>query len=291
MGYKRIKDVVDASIMDGSDRIYSFRKAPSQTASAGYWFDMSMSPGNPVAKYWFDAPPYTATQIKQSTDGGIFHGASVSPKQKILRELLVSCNSATPLPIISILCDYLLYYPTIDDSVTDVQTMTNNASLPRYTNGEGVMMMAVSVASRVGAKTFTVNYTNSQGVSGRITPNILQNTQTSIGIILNSSTNQAGNTGASSGPFIRLQEGDTGVRSIESVTMNGVDTGLFALVLVKPIATFVISNVNAPVEIDYMKNFSILPEIADDAYLNFVITPQGAVNAATIMGLIKTTFR
>lgn len=34
------------------------------------------------------------------------------------------------------LCDYLLYYPTIDDSELGLQEMNNVATLPRYTDGE-----------------------------------------------------------------------------------------------------------------------------------------------------------
>ena len=50
-----------------------WRKVPSQVTTAGYWFDLSLSPGNPVPKYWFDATPLIAKAIYQSTDGGLFH--------------------------------------------------------------------------------------------------------------------------------------------------------------------------------------------------------------------------
>ena len=43
-----------------------------------------------------------------------------------------------------ILADYLLYYPTIVDGNTDPQVMNNTVTLPRYTDGKGVMMMAVT---------------------------------------------------------------------------------------------------------------------------------------------------
>ena len=286
MAYKRIKDVVDASIMDGSDRTYSFRKAPSVTTNANYWFDLSSSPGNPIPKYWFDATPLTAVQVKQSTDGGIFHGANVSPKQKVLRQLLAVANIVTPLPMPMILCDYLLYYPTIDGSNTDEQILTNNVGLPRHTSGEGVRIMAVSVANGNGGQTFTVNYTNSQGVSGR-TATSNQAGQQVIGTVINSNNITASQSNA----FMVLQEGDTGVRSIESVTMNGADIGLFTLLLVKPLAQFTLLSITAPVEVDYVKDFVVLPEIADDAYLNFICLPQGTLtNGFAIIGTITTTF-
>ena len=46
-----------------------------------------------------------------------------------------------------------------------------------------------------------------------------------------------------------LQDGDTGVRTVDSITFNGVgDIGLISLVLVKPIATHYIRGIDAPVE-------------------------------------------
>jgi hypothetical protein len=84
-----------------------------------------------------------------------------------------------------VLCDYLLFYPFVDESVTDEQIMDNTATLPRYTDGDGVQMMAVVVAAQVGGGTFTVNYTNSDGVSGRTSkPMTLSTTGTVNGVIL-----------------------------------------------------------------------------------------------------------
>jgi hypothetical protein len=50
-----IKELVDAELA-GKERRYTWRKTPSQVTTAGLWFDLSMSPGRPVPKYWFDAP-------------------------------------------------------------------------------------------------------------------------------------------------------------------------------------------------------------------------------------------
>ena len=55
-------------------------------------------------------------------------------------------TAATALPMTLTLMDYLMYYPLIDEGTTDEQFMVNNATLPRYTDGDGVQRMAVSVA-------------------------------------------------------------------------------------------------------------------------------------------------
>lgn len=47
--------------------------------------------------------------------------------------------------------------------------MDNTTPLPRYSDGIGVQIMPVVVAGQTGGQTFTVNYTNSEGVAGRVT--------------------------------------------------------------------------------------------------------------------------
>ena len=76
MAILRVKDVVESELC-GRVRTYQWRKSPSQTTTARLWFDLSMSPGNPPPKYWFDAAPGVAKAVYQSTDGGFFHGAAV----------------------------------------------------------------------------------------------------------------------------------------------------------------------------------------------------------------------
>lgn len=279
-----VRDVVDAEIA-GQARFYEFVKNVTQTTTAGVWYDLTGSSGNPRAKQWFDAAPLAAAQIRQSTDGGIFHGASVSPAIKYLRMLRLACASATPLPMPVILCDALLYYPTIEDGTTDPQVMDNTLALPRYTDGEGVQMMAVTIASRTGGQSFTVSYTNSDGTAGRTTPAVRQNAVAAPGTITTSATATANTSG---GPFIPLQSGDSGVRSVESVTMSGADTGFFAIVLVKPIAQSVIRGIDAPYEKDMLLMGSEIERVQDDAFLTLLAMPNGSLSGLAVRGAIRT---
>lgn len=283
-GFNSIKDYVDAEL-DGKIRQFSFRKSPTQATTAGLWFDLSMSPGNPVPQY-YAASPLISVQMKQSTDGGLFHGANTN-SSKWLKSTLLMSNSATGLPMPFILCDYLLYYPFIDEGTTDPQPLTNSVSLPRWTDGKGVMMMAVSVAGRTGGQTFNISYTNQDGVSGRTTQTVIQNSATAIGTIVTSATA----TNGAAGPFIPLQRGDTGVRSIESVQMiSGPDVGLFTLVLVKPLITSQILEQTAPTEESLLIEKASLPEIKDDAYLNWLCMPNGSLSGVSLFGMIETIF-
>jgi hypothetical protein len=280
-GFKTIGEVVDAELQ-GNVRNYIWRKTPSQATTTGIWFDLSMSPGMPPPQYYIGAIT-TATQLKQSTDGGFYHGPNVSPANKYLRSITTQASAATALPMNVMLCDYLLFYPFIDEGTTDEQFMTNINTLPRYTDGKGVQMMAITTNAGTGLQQFFVNYTNQDGISGRISQTITQNTAISVGTVMGSNTAVQN----ASNPFIGLQLGDTGVRSIESVTMLGVDTGLFSLVLVKPLVQTCFRSNIVPYEKDLLIPTGDMPQIYDDAFLGYLCLPLGTLAATVLRGDLK----
>lgn len=281
MALSSIKEIVNAEL-NGAVRQYGWRKTPSQTTTARLWFDLSMSSGNPLPKYWFDATPLTAKAAYQSTDGGLFHGADVSPSVKYLRRVTALTATSTALPLTMMLCDYLLYYPSIDEGSTDPQSLTNSITLPRFTTGSGVQILAITVGTRTATATFNVTYTNSAGVAGRTSQTVTLNTAV-VGTVATAATA----TQDSGNPFIGLQAGDSGVRSIETVNMLSISDGLFSLLLVKPIATTMIRGIDAPVEKDFLLTQEQAPIIQDNAYLNFLVLPQGTLAATALIGDIK----
>ena len=266
-----------------------WRKVPTQVTTFGIWFDLSMSPGNPAPQH-YAASPMVATRLARSTDGGINHGASSTPAYKYLRRFMGLSNFATPLPMPCILCDYLMYYPFVDEGSTDEQLMDNSTTLSRYTDGLGVQIMPVVVGahSLAAGVTFTCSYTNQNGTSGRTTaPAALTAAQSVNGTIATSSRALA----TARQPFLALQGTDSGVRSIQSCTFSVADVGLIALVLVKPLAQFIVRGVDAPVEKDYLLDHSQLPRIYDDAYLNMICCPSGSLANVLLMGDIITTWK
>lgn len=288
-----IYDVVNAELQ-GRVRNYIWRKTPSQTTTIGVWFDLAMSPGMPTPKYWFDAAPLIAKAIYQSTDGGFYHGQNVSPSEKYLRLIRSGAHSTSTTnaaPINAILMDYLLYYPSIDDGTLDEQIMDNTVTLPRYTDGKGVQIMAVTTGVRTGGQSFTVKYTNQDGVTGKISKPATQNAATFIGAITNS--DRAVNGSASW--MIPLADGDTGVRKVESVTMAGIDVGLFSIILVKPLAQICFresqistaGTINTPNEKDFLIPTGELPRIYDDAFLGMIVLPQASLATTILSGELK----
>lgn len=283
-GFSNISELVDCK---NNIRSYAWRKIPNQITPVGVWFDISSSTGNPLPKFWFDSTPLVGKPISQSLDGGIFHGSNVSPKEKYLRMTMNMCVTTAPLPMNMMLLDYLFYYPTIGEDTTDEQILDNSQTLTRYQDGEGVRIMAVSVSSRTGGQTFSVKYTNSLGISNRVTKVTSQNATSIIGSIITSERTTVGQSGA----FLPLQDGDTGVRSIQSITMNGVDVGLFTLILVKPIAETYILDITAPVEVDYFIDKHQIEKIYDDAYLSYIVKPSGSLNGVLLTGTLKTIYK
>lgn len=283
-GFSSLREIVQSEL-DGKSRTFTFRKAPSQVTRTRQWFDLSMSPGNPVPQYYASSP-LVGVPMKQSDQGGIFHGAAVSPSVNCVRQLNLQAAVATALPMPVILLDYLYYYPFIDEGTVDDQTLDNTTTpMTRYTDGAGVQIMAVSVAGRTGGQTFNVSYTNQDGVSGRTTTTVIQNTGAVNGTIITSD----GALASSAGPFLPLQEGDTGVRSIDTVRMvSGTDVGLFTLVLVKPLLQTQIRGIDAPVETDpFLHKGFTLPVIKDDAFLGLICLPLGSLAATQINGYLK----
>jgi hypothetical protein len=284
-GFANARILADAQ--DAGQYLYaSFRKQATQATGAGVWFDLSMSPGNPAPNYYIGSPN-VFVPMKQSTDGGIRHGGNVSPSKKFIRKFMALTSET--LPVSCLMLDYLGFYGFVDESILDEQAMDNTAGLTRYADGRGVQLMPVVVAGHTGGQTFTVKYTNQDGVADRITAEATMGTQVVNGTILHSQ--QAGAAYVNNGPFLTLQAGDTGVRSVQSVTIGGIgDVGLFALVLVKPLATFSLFGIDSATEVDYLTDMASMPEIKDDAYLNLIALPNATLAGDPIIGILETTW-
>lgn len=270
----RVKDIVDA-VDEGRINTVSFRKVSSQNTNGGTWCDLSMASGNPSPNF-YSGNELTATHFEGRK--GIYNGDG-----GFLFEIMAQTTNASATPSTLILCDYLMFYPQIDMDSVDTQVMDNTLTLPRYIDGEGVMMFIVAQYPYVGGVDFVVNYTNSKGVSNRSTGLVRCNNVTNIASFIHS-----GSFANSFGAFLPLQAGDTGVQSVQSITFLGSNGGLGALVLVKPIYNTMLRELQSPVEANCFKDSALLPEIKNGAYLNFICLPNATIGGIPITGTIKT---
>jgi hypothetical protein len=236
-----------------------------------------------VPNFYASAPLVSATL---NAGEGLFCGASVAPATKHLDSFTVYANAATALPMQLTLLHYGLYYPFVDQGTQDEQLMTQSATL---SDGEGFRPMVVVQFNPAAPNliTFQMSYTNSDGVAGRVTPVQSFGAGTHTGCI--ATTDRTGTTNRS--PFVSLQDGDTGVQQIDSFTMlSGVDVGSLAVVLVKPLASTMLLEATAPVEVNFAQDTLRLPVIPAGAYLNMIACPAGSLAATALYGFIDTVW-
>ena len=180
----------------------------------------------------------------------------------------------------NIMIDLLNISGGLNATLTTPQT-TNlpTAALTRYTSGEGVMA-GIIVFTQIGNSltTIQVSYTNSTGTSGRTS------TPTTFG--------QTGFRENNIFIPIPLQAGDTGVRSIESVTLAATTAGAgnFGVCLYKPLAMISLEDGTGQNPLDSVSSGCIigsLCEIQADACLTFLAT--SPTSAQSISGAVILT--
>lgn len=281
-GFPNLKSVADG--LQTKLHYATWRKTPAVATTAGIWFDTSMSPGNPVPQYYASSP-LVAKVLARSGDYGIDHGSNApSGQSKFLNRFLILSGSATGLPMPYILCDYLLYYPFVDMGSADEQMMDNTAVLTRNTSGVGNQIMIVSVAPNISSNVrIGVSYVDSNDVTQS---SIFFTNLATVNGSITSSNNGANLTSV---PFIPLNDGVIGVKSIISAQITaGTDVGLFSIVIVKPITTGVILEQTAASDNVVLPFKSVLPKIDDDAFLGLVTLPNGSLASVPFHGEIET---
>lgn len=291
-GFATVGDFANADLL-GQCWITQFRKAVASAATTtNAWIDYSYFAGSPAANFYASSPSVAA--VVEASRG--IYVPTVSPMTQHLKSMMVmTANTTTAVNARQrlVLCDYLLYYPFIDtDAIGEEQLMDNTVPLPRYTSGL-VIAVAQSAASTTGQFTFT--YTNQDGVAGRVSQNTYTFAVAGGGQIVS-----ANGVGASYNPYCTLQLGDTGVRSIESVTFTAAGGGLMALVIVKPLFNgYVTQECRTTTGVAYgaANEFMSLihaagaPQIKDGAVLNFFAEgTAGSLASSMLVGTLETVW-
>lgn len=170
-----------------------------------------------------------------------------------------------------IVADILNQSGGLNGTLTTEQT-TNlpTAALTRCTSGEGVMagLLITTLLGSTGT-TFTVRYTNQAGTSGQIS------TATAIGT--------TGFREAGAILPVPLAAGDTGVRSVEGVTLaSSTTTGSFGVVLFKPLAMIALNDFQGAHVIDAVSSGGFIGALAQ-AEPGACISLLGVMNAAQVV--------
>lgn len=295
-GFRNVGEFANADLL-GQCWITGFRKlvASAGTPTSGL-IDYLYYSGSPAANFYASAPYVSA--VVEANKG--IYVPSVAPATQHLKGLTVMSNASSATGTSNqrqrlILADYLLYYPFVDtDAVGEEQALENVLTLPRYDYGQ-VVAVSQSAASAIGQ--FTITYTNQDGVAGRVS----QNTFTLATL---TGGGQVAATNASANgyhPYLDLQAGDIGVKSIEAVTFTAAGGGLMALVIVKPLFTHIVSqecrrtttanleSYGAADKFDALIHQAGAPRIKDGAVLGiFGQGYAGSLASSALVGLLET---
>lgn len=282
MAFTSIDDLV-SSITSGKFHRIDWNKITGAAAyTAGRWYDMSALGGTPIANAYAGTALAWKTCDESTGNGtqifGMRHGGDVSTDTKHVLNGSAITGVATGVPAQLMLVDMQGYYPGISMSTNSIQTLTGTPTL-RYTNGEGVRAYLV-VTSTTGGTAHNVNisYTNTGSSSGKTMPVTVSCTASAIVPHITHSGTAANNYG----PFLPLASGDTGVKSVESLTLSASSTaGTAALVLAKPLLTIPLTTVSVASERDFLNQIPSLPQVKDGACLTWLLFTGAAVAAST----------
>ena len=169
------------------------------------------------------AVPTTSVALTKATTGAQIPGIPDTGDQFLQVTTLGHLVNSGVLVGLPMITDRLVHSGGLVANITTEQT-TNlpTAALPRYTDGVGVML-ALDVYTTTGssATTVTARYTNQDGTAGRVTQVVVWPASAPVGRRF----------------ILPLQDGDTGVRSVEGVTFAGstATAGSVGVTLFKPL--------------------------------------------------------
>jgi hypothetical protein len=203
----------------------------------------------------------------QNMQGSIWPGdLTGGTATKHLLTMSAQTAGATTVPITLLLVDLLGSYSRIDGNTGNAITLNNTLTLPRYTTGRGVMAYSVvaPATTGTGAHNVLATYTNQANVGTRSLPQTVAATVSAV----NSHIYHSGTAANNIGPFLPLQAGDTGIRSVQTwqqTAANGTANTFTNLVLCKPIMELQLTTQFLLAERDMLNQFPSLPLIQEQA--------------------------
>ena len=283
-GFTGQDDLINQVSTNGKFYRADWQKSTFATTAhtAGLWYSLFRGGGNPPADTILGTGTNLAFQsLTDATTNatGIPHGGNVGGYKHLLNAAAQTA-AATTAPCVLMLVDLLGFYNITSVTTTGAQTLNNTVTLPRYTDGAGVQAF-ITPSTVTGAATpnISIGYTNSAGTASRATPATLPigNTAAAVTSIVYSGTG-AGKFG----PFMPLQAGDAGIRSVQSINLSAsYVSGVLNLVLCKPLLTLPITTLGVTAERDLVNQFASMPKVYDGACLAWLMLAGAATPVAS----------
>jgi len=263
-----------ASLEDAFEqgRIHTQRFYKLASAVTGArWTDWAFASGQPA----YDPRIGTALAFTPETafaNEAIYSGHFPGEKHVISITLRADGGGG---PISVLLYDLLGFYPLINGDSTDFQLLDNTQTLPRYTDGAGVLPVLVSsVAPSPVLGTALLTYTDAIGVT-RTTAPFAVPTSTTAGQIISGPNPSSSNTAALNIPL--ADRSAYGVRSVAGIQYTAPPSGIQALYLIRPITTF---TCNGDRYVATERHFANYPTVLNGCALNFFFYQPIAVSIA-----------
>lgn len=286
-GFSSQDDMINQVSVNGKFYRTDWQKSTFATTAhtAGLWYSLFRGGGNPAADTILGTGTNLAFQaLTDTTSGatGIPHGGNVGGGTGFKHILNAAAQTAavTTAPCVLMLVDLLGFYPITTVTTTGNQTLNNSVTLPRYTDGAGVQaFITPSTVMGAGTPNISIGYTNSANVASRATPATLPAGNTAAAV---TSIVYSGTGAGKFGPFMPLQAGDAGIRSVQTINLSATYTsGVLNLVLCKPLLTMPITTLGVTAERDLVNQFMSMPKVYDGACLAWLMLAGAATPVAT----------
>jgi hypothetical protein len=253
------------------------RKVTSLLAGSYRSADLSYTGGLPLPNYYATTPLEMATL---NGNKGLYKGSPNTGQKYIHKMCIANLSSLTAFTNVT-LYDYVAYVPFVDLDMTDEQEVVT-IDLPRFTDGKGLRVLAVSQGAGSANTNLTMTYINQDGVE-KVATTTLDASQVAGNIIT------SGQSGVGGSSYMKFAQGDYGIRKITKVQCSLGVGAICALVIVKPLCSLNFSEVNTPTEIDYLADKGGLIPIHNDAYLNLcMFNTRNNTASPSLIGYLQT---
>lgn len=250
----------------------------SQTSVATQWHSLFRSATQFPAGTFAPAAIPGGTAPNRETTGALSKGL-INPTGGDQKYLLTVGFSSTATLNMMLFVDILVAASAISANVNTAQTV-NSTALTRYTGAASagnLLTLEVTTALGATASNVTVNsYTNSAGTAARSNAATAMTTSSIVGRLQPTAL----------GPFLPLQAGDIGVRSVEQVTFSAaMGAGVCNLYLYRPLHFLPGVGANVYVERDSTVQIDGLTELlvgsdSELGMLGFFALPNGTTTGA-----------
>lgn len=269
MAFTSYDSIIAACVAGDSQQRFFSKTASGITQVANGGFSLWGQGTYPSAGSFGGAVAGTWTAQDDTTTGALAFTNPTGPDT--LHLMLADCTPTLANAGTLMIYDRLgqiEYLPLQDGSLPEVTAISSDFTA-RLAAGEGAMIIAeitTSVAA-VGAVFQITSYTNQAGTTLRASEAITCTAVASAAV---------GRFPYTGKWFIGLQSGDTGVRSIEEVTLtasSGTAGAKMNIVACRPLAFIPMITAGVQVERDMVLSLPSLPRIRDDACIAFAALP------------------